>query len=80
MKPSMPAGGLGGWGQAPPHAPPPPLGYMGHPNGGAGPYGGYGAHPGGGLFSDVSDAKPSLGLSLKKTPSLLNLLGSPTKP
>ena len=53
---------------------------MGHPNGGAGPYGGYGAHPGGGLFSDVSDAKPSLGLSLKKTPSLLNLLGSPTKP
>merc|ERR1719443_274455 len=55
MKPGMPAGGLGGWGQAPPH-------------------------PGGGLFSDVSDAKPSLGLSLKKTPSLLNLLGSPTKP
>ena len=86
MKPSMPTGGLGGWGQPPPHAPPPPLGYMSHPNSGAGQYGGYGAamgngaHPGGGLFSDVSDAKPSLGLSLKKTPSLLNLLGSPRKP
>ena len=55
------------------------MGYMGHTDGGLEHYGAYGAPTDEGLFGDVSDAKPSLGLNLKKTPSLLNLLGSPKR-
>lgn len=77
MKPSLPAGGLGGWGQGPQG--PARMGYMGHTDGGLEHYGAYGAPTDEGLFGDVSDAKPSLGLNLKKTPSLLNLLGSPKR-